>query len=81
MFNGSQSEQPANGVAEAEGAAAPSQQLLAEQAVQPTGMNQPGMTMQTVRTLQSAVADGPDTARGLEAGVLCMTQSVLCTPA
>ena len=79
MFSEYQREQPANAVAEAEGDAAPSQQLLAEQAVQPTGMNQPGVTLQTVRTLQSAVADGPEPARRLEAGGLCMTQSLLCT--
>ena len=60
VFSQAQEEQPANAVAESEGEAAPSQLLLAEQAVQPSGMNQTGATMQTVRTLQSLATDAED---------------------
>ena len=52
-------EEPASLVAEAEGDAAPSQYLLAQQAVQPSGMNQTATTLQSVRSLQSiASGDG-----------------------
>ena len=68
-------------MAEAEGEAALSTHLLAEQAVQPSGLDQPAVSLQAVRSLQSAGTDelpAVDAEAGTAAGCCVLVCHLAC---